>query len=49
MTICTFVDLVCVPGSQMTLAGAREKGLVRMEGKEYVVKDGDVILFRFNV
>ncbi|MDD3219506.1 MAG: redox-regulated ATPase YchF [Lachnospiraceae bacterium] len=30
-------------------AGAREKGLVRMEGKEYVVKDGDVILFRFNV
>lgn len=29
--------------------GAREKGLVRMEGKEYVVKDGDVILFRFNV
>lgn len=30
-------------------AGAREKGLVRMEGKEYVVRDGDVILFRFNV
>lgn len=30
-------------------AGARDKGLVRMEGKEYVVKDGDVILFRFNV
>ena len=30
-------------------AGAREKGLVRMEGKDYVVKDGDVILFRFNV
>lgn len=29
--------------------GAREKGLVRMEGKEYIVKDGDVILFRFNV
>ena len=27
----------------------REKGLVRMEGKEYVVQDGDVILFRFNV
>jgi len=32
-----------------SLANAREKGLVRMEGKEYVVKDGDVILFRFNV
>ena len=29
--------------------GAREKGLVRSEGKEYEVKDGDVVLFRFNV
>jgi len=29
--------------------GAREKGAVRSEGKEYVVKDGDVMLFRFNV
>lgn len=29
--------------------GAKEKGLVRSEGKEYVVQDGDVILFRFNV
>lgn len=28
---------------------AKEKGLVRSEGKEYVVKDGDVVLFRFNV
>lgn len=28
---------------------AKEKGLVRSEGKEYVVQDGDVILFRFNV
>ena len=28
---------------------AREKGQVRLEGKEYVVQDGDVILFRFNV
>lgn len=28
---------------------AKEKGLVRSEGKEYVVKDGDIILFRFNV
>ena len=32
-----------------TYAAAKEKGLVRMEGKEYVVQDGDVILFRFNV
>ena len=32
-----------------TYNAAKEKGLVRMEGKEYIVKDGDVILFRFNV
>ena len=32
-----------------SLSAAREKGVVGMEGKEYVVKDGDVILFRFNV
>ena len=31
------------------LTGAREKGKVRSEGKEYVMKDGDVVLFRFNV
>jgi ribosome-binding ATPase YchF (GTP1/OBG family) len=30
-------------------AGAREAGKLRVEGKEYVVKDGDVLLFRFNV
>lgn len=30
-------------------SAAKDKGLVRLEGKEYVVKDGDVILFRFNV
>ena len=34
---------------QGSIAAAKEKGLVRIEGKEYVVKDGDVILFRFNV
>ena len=32
-----------------SLAAAREKGLVRSEGKEYVMQDGDVVLFRFNV
>lgn len=32
-----------------SIAAAKEKGLVRLEGKEYVVQDGDVILFRFNV
>ena len=34
---------------QGSLAAAREKGLVGIEGKDYVVRDGDVILFRFNV
>jgi len=32
-----------------SVAAAREKGLYRMEGKEYVVQDGDVLLFKFNV
>lgn len=32
-----------------TYAAAREKGLVRSEGKEYVMCDGDIVLFRFNV
>ena len=32
-----------------SVAVAREKGLYRMEGKEYVVQDGDVLLFKFNV
>jgi GTP-binding protein YchF len=32
-----------------SVAAAREKGLYRMEGKEYVVEDGDVLLFKFNV
>ena len=32
-----------------SIAAAREEGLYRMEGREYVVQDGDVILFKFNV
>lgn len=32
-----------------TMAAAKDKGLVRSEGKEYVMKDGDIVLFRFNV
>ena len=32
-----------------TMTAAKEKGLVRLEGKEYVMKDGDIVLFRFNV
>ena len=31
------------------MTAAKEAGVYRSEGKEYVVKDGDVILFRFNV
>ncbi|MDO4618894.1 MAG: redox-regulated ATPase YchF [Clostridia bacterium] len=34
---------------QGTMTAAKEKGLVRSEGKEYVMKDGDIVLFRFNV
>lgn len=32
-----------------SMAAAKEKGLVRLEGKDYVMNDGDVVLFRFNV
>src|SRR5678809_1001531 len=32
-----------------SMAAAKEKGLVRQEGRDYVVQDGDVMLFRFNV
>ncbi|MCH5210802.1 MAG: redox-regulated ATPase YchF [Oscillospiraceae bacterium] len=32
-----------------SMAAAKDKGLVRSEGKEYVMKDGDIVLFRFNV
>jgi ribosome-binding ATPase YchF (GTP1/OBG family) len=32
-----------------SMAGAKERGLVRQEGRDYVVQDGDVILFKFNV
>ena len=43
--IVAFSDLVaCV-----SMIAAKEKGLVRSEGKEYVMKDGDVVVFRFNV
>ena len=32
-----------------SIAAARDRGLYRMEGKEYVVQEGDVMLFKFNV
>ncbi|MGN0464536.1 MAG: redox-regulated ATPase YchF, partial [Acutalibacteraceae bacterium] len=43
--VISFDDLVAC-GS---MAAAKEKGLVRSEGKDYVMRDGDVVLFRFNV
>lgn len=43
--VVSYDDLVRVGSSQ----SAKEKGLLRSEGKEYVMKDGDVVLFRFNV
>ena len=43
--VISFDDLIAC-GS---MAAAKEKGLVRSEGKEYVMKDGDIVLFRFNV
>ena len=42
----SFDDLVIHGGN---MASAKEKGLVRSEGKEYVMKDGDIVNFRFNV
>jgi ribosome-binding ATPase YchF (GTP1/OBG family) len=35
--------------AQGSMAAAREKGLLRLEGKTYEVRDGDIINFRFNV
>ena len=43
--VVTYEDLVALGGYNQ----AKEKGKVRSEGKDYVVKDGDVVLFRFNV
>ncbi|MFB6357569.1 MAG: DUF933 domain-containing protein, partial [Thiohalorhabdaceae bacterium] len=43
--VITFEDYVAYGGEQ----GAKEAGRMRSEGKDYIVKDGDVILFRFNV
>lgn len=43
--IIAYEDLMAVGG----MTAAKEKGLVRSEGKEYIMQDGDVTLFRFNV
>lgn len=44
--VVAFDDFMACGGS---MTAAKEKGLVRSEGKEYVMKDGDIVLFRFNV
>lgn len=43
--VISFDDLV----ANETMTDAKEKGLVRSEGKDYVMQDGDIVLFRFNV
>ncbi|HEX8982312.1 MAG TPA: redox-regulated ATPase YchF [Ktedonobacterales bacterium] len=44
--VVSYDDLIAAAGS---MKAAREKGHVRLEGKDYVVRDGDIIEFRFNV
>lgn len=44
--VINFKEFMECGGNMVT---AKEKGLVRSEGKEYVMKDGDIVLFRFNV
>ena len=44
--VVSYDDLMNADGSMVT---AKEKGLVRSEGKEYIMQDGDIVLFRFNV
>ncbi len=44
--VISFDDLMSAGGSMVQ---AKEKGLVRSEGKEYIMRDGDIVLFRFNV
>lgn len=44
--VIAYDDLMAHGGN---MASAKEKGLVRVEGKEYIMKDGDVVHFRFNV
>ena len=43
--VVSYKDLV----EQGNMLAAKEKGLVRSEGKEYIMQDGDIVLFKFNV
>ena len=44
--VVSFDDLIACGGSMVAV---KEKGLMRLEGKEYIMQDGDIVLFRFNV
>ena len=43
--IVSYNDLI----KEGSMLAAKEKGLVRSEGKDYIMQDGDIVLFRFNV
>ena len=43
--IVSYDDLI----KEGSMVAAKEKGLVRSEGKDYIMQDGDIVLFRFNV
>ena len=43
--IVSYDDLI----KEGNIANVKEKGLMRLEGKEYIMQDGDIVLFRFNV
>ncbi len=47
--VVAFDDLIASGNDDKALIAAKEKGLVRSEGKEYVMKDGDIVHFLFNV
>ena len=44
--VVSYDDLIACGGSMVNV---KEKGLMRLEGKEYIMQDGDIVLFRFNV
>ena len=43
--VVSYADLI----KEGSMNAVKEKGLLRLEGKEYVMQDGDIVLFRFNV
>ena len=45
LEVVSYDDLI----KEGSMVAAKERGLVRSEGKEYVMQDGDIVLFKFNV